>query len=228
MKKQILLVEDRPDIAELIAFHLAKEGYEIVQAYDGEEALKKLSENKLDLIVLDLMLPKIGGIEILKKIKQDSTLKKIPVIIESARGDDADIIMGLELGAEDYVTKPFSPRVLLARVRKIFQRSEEPDQNSFCFNSPLLYLNSAGREVKVEGSDIELTAIEFDLLMHLLMNEGKVMSREKILQTVWMDEVLVIDRVVDVHINSLRKKLANASSMIETVRGIGYKFRLRD
>jgi two-component system, OmpR family, alkaline phosphatase synthesis response regulator PhoP len=228
MKKQILLVEDRPDIAELIAFHLAKEGYEVVQAYDGEEAVKKLSESSIDLIVLDLMLPKISGLEILKKIKQDPHLKKIPVIIESARGDDADIIMGLEMGAEDYVTKPFSPRVLLARVRKIFQRAEAPDQNSYSFTSPHLFLNSASREVKVEDKDVELTAIEFDLLMHLLINEGKVMSREKILQTVWMDEVLVIDRVVDVHINSLRKKLGNASSMIETVRGIGYKFRLRD
>lgn len=228
MKKQILLVEDRPDIAELIAFHLAKEGYEVVQAYDGEEAVKKLSETSIDLIVLDLMLPKISGLEILKKIKQDPHLKKIPVIIESARGDDADIIMGLEMGAEDYVTKPFSPKVLLARVRKIFQRAEAPDQNTYSFTSPYLLLNSASREVQVEGKDVELTAIEFDLLMHLLMNEGKVMSREKILQNVWMDEVLVIDRVVDVHINSLRKKLASASSMIETVRGIGYKFRLRD
>lgn len=225
MKKQLLLVEDRPDIAELIAFHLNKEGYEVVHAYDGEEALKKLEEHSMDLIILDLMLPKMSGIDVLKSIKLDARLKKIPVIIESARGDDADIVMGLELGAEDYVTKPFSPRVLLARIKKIFHRAETPDSNSFCYASPRLSLDSGKHEVKVDGKTVELTVIEFDILMHLMMNEGKVMSRDKILETVWMDEVLVIDRVVDVHINSLRKKLSSASSMIETVRGIGYKFR---
>jgi two-component system phosphate regulon response regulator PhoB len=223
--KKLLLVEDRPDIAELIAFHLNKEGYEVVHAYDGEEALKKLEEHSIDLLILDLMLPKMSGIDVLKSIKLDSRLKKIPVIIESARGDDADIVMGLELGAEDYVTKPFSPRVLLARIKKIFHRAETPDSNSFCYTSPRLSLDSGKHEVRVDGKTIELTVIEFDLLMHLIMNEGKVMSRDKILETVWMDEVLVIDRVVDVHINSLRKKLSTASPMIETVRGIGYKFR---
>jgi two-component system phosphate regulon response regulator PhoB len=134
--KKLLLVEDRPDIAELIAFHLNKEGYEVVHAYDGEEALKKLEEHSIDLLILDLMLPKMSGIDVLKSIKLDSRLKKIPVIIESARGDDADIVMGLELGAEDYVTKPFSPRVLLARIKKIFHRAETPDSNSFCYTSP--------------------------------------------------------------------------------------------
>jgi two-component system, OmpR family, alkaline phosphatase synthesis response regulator PhoP len=223
--KKLLLVEDRPDIAELIAFHLNKEGYEVVHAYDGEEALKKLEEHSIDLLILDLMLPKMSGIDVLKSIKLDSRLKKIPVIIESARGDDADIVMGLELGAEDYVTKPFSPRVLLARIKKIFHRAETPDSNSFCYTSPRLSLDSGKHEVKVDGKTIELTVIEFDILMHLMMNEGKVMSRDKILETVWMDEVLVIDRVVDVHINSLRKKLSTASPMIETVRGIGYRFR---
>jgi len=225
MNKKILLVEDRSDIAELIGFHLEKAGYEVIYAYDGEQALQVLSIQNIDLILLDLMLPKMSGLDVLKSIKLDSLLKGIPVIIESAKGDDADIIQGLELGAEDYVTKPFSPKVLLARIKKIFQRNESPDQIQFSFVSSSFSLDAASREVKVEGKLIELTAIEFDLLTCLVMNKGKVMSREKILNNVWNDEVLVIDRVVDVHINSLRKKLRSASKAIETVRGIGYKFR---
>jgi DNA-binding response OmpR family regulator len=225
MKKKLLLVEDRTDIAELILFHLEKDAYEVVHVIDGEQALSLLRQDRFDLMVLDLMLPKMSGLDLLRNVKEDPHLKRIPVIIESARGDDTDIIKGLELGAEDYVTKPFSPRVLLARIKKIFNRMEAPDITSFYFASSLLSLDSSSRETIVEGKKIDLTAIEFELLMSLIKHEGIVMSRDKILKEVWTDEVLVVDRVVDVHITSLRKKLGNASSLIETVRGIGYKFR---
>ncbi len=224
-KKRLLLVEDKPDIAELILYHLEKEHYEVVHAEDGEQALSLLKQQTFDLIVLDLMLPKMSGNMVLEKIKNDPLLKNIPVIIESARGDDADIILGLDLGAEDYVTKPFSPKVLLARIKKIFLRKESQDSSHFSFTMPQFSIDSSSREVRIDNKLIELTAIEFDLLLCLVANQGKVMSREKILQNVWMDEVYVIDRVVDVHINALRKKLGSISQWIETVRGIGYKFR---
>lgn len=224
MKTKILIVEDRMDIAELIRHHLEKEGYVASSCTNGEQALELIQKITFDLIVLDLMLPKISGIEILKRIKQNETTKKIPVIIESAKSEDEDIILGLELGAEDYVTKPFSPKILIARIQKVLQRNYVFSSDEIEYKHGELALNLSNHEVKVHGEAINLTMAEFGILACLLKNQNKIMSRDKILDDVWQNKSIVVDRVIDVHINSLRKKLGLLSNNIHTVRGIGYMF----
>jgi len=227
MKKNILLIEDDKDISELISYNLKKENFNVITAYDGEEALNLIKDNVIDLIILDLMLPSVSGIDLLKYIKRDEKTKNIPVIIETAKGEENDIVLGLELGADDYVTKPFSPKVLVARIKRLIERTEEKSINEKLLNAGPVTLDLNRHEVTLKGKPIELTLVEFKLLNYLISNKGKALSRDEILANIWLDEVYVIDRVVDVHINSLRKKLGEESYLIETVRGIGYTFKER-
>jgi len=227
MKKNILLIEDDKDISELISYNLKKENFNVITAYDGEEALNLIKDNIIGLIILDLMLPGINGIDLLKYIKRDEKTKNIPVIIETAKGEENDIVLGLELGADDYVTKPFSPKVLVARIKRLIERTEEKSINEKLLNAGPVTLDLTRHKVTLKGKPIELTLVEFKLLNYLISNKGKALSRDEILANIWLDEVYVIDRVVDVHINSIRKKLGEESYLIETVRGIGYTFKER-
>lgn len=227
MKKNILLIEDDKDISELISYNLKKENFNVITAYDGEEALNLIKDNVIDLIILDLMLPGINGIDLLKYIKRDEKTKNIPVIIETAKGEENDIVLGLELGADDYVTKPFSPKVLVARIKRLIERTEEKSINEKLLNAGPVTLDLTRHKVTLKGKPIELTLVEFKLLNYLISNKGKALSRDEILANIWLDEVYVIDRVVDVHINSIRKKLGEESYLIETVRGVGYTFKER-
>ena len=227
MKKNILLIEDDKDISELISYNLKKENFNVITAYDGEEALNLIKDNVIDLIILDLMLPSVSGIDLLKYIKRDEKTKNIPVIIETAKGEENDIVLGLELGADDYVTKPFSPKVLVARIKRLIERTEEKSINEKLLNAGPVTLDLTRHKVTLKGKPIELTLVEFKLLNYLISNKGKALSRDEILSNIWLNEVYVIDRVVDVHINSLRKKLGEESYLIETVRGVGYTFKER-
>ncbi|MDD4029198.1 MAG: response regulator transcription factor [Caldisericia bacterium] len=217
----ILLTEDNEDLLELIQFHLEKEGYTVLVAKTGMQALRILKTNPIDIVILDLMLPEISGLEILAFMKKERLYRDIPVFIESAKSEDQDIVKGLELGAEDYITKPFSPKVLIARVQKILSRSQQ--KADFYWTKEDLYIHIDRREVLLHQTPLDLTQLEFDILVFLASHAGNVLSREQILDGVWKNEVYVIHRVIDVHVTSLRKKLQSASSLIQTVRGIGYK-----
>jgi two-component system alkaline phosphatase synthesis response regulator PhoP len=221
---RILIVEDRMDLAELIKHHLEKSGFLPSFAPDGKEALRLLQSEKFDLILLDLMLPKISGIEILKWIKANDKIKSTPVIIESAKNDDEDVILGLELGADDYITKPFSPKVLIARIKKVLERQTKHLSGIITVNQGEILVNLENHDVSVIGQKVQLTIAEFGILVCLLQNQNRIMSRETILKEVWQNKSIVVDRVIDVHITSLRKKLGPVSRYLHTVRGVGYIF----
>ena len=225
MKYSVLVVEDRKDLAELLQHHLEKAGYNPHFAFNGEEALNMVSKEKYDLILLDLMLPKLSGIEILKRLKLNEKTKDIPIIIESAKSDDEDVILGLELGAEDYVTKPFSSKVLLARIQKIMQRQKSHLGRTITSYNGKVRIDLDSHEVWIENKPINLTLAEYGIFISLVQNHDKIMSRDKLLDEVWQNKSIVVDRVIDVHMNSLRKKLGSLSTCIQTIRGVGYMYK---
>jgi len=225
-REKILVVDDEEDILELVRYNLTKEGFQVECALSGEEALAKLKELHADLILLDLMLPGMDGLEVCRRIKRSSATEKVPVIMLTAKGEDADIVTGLELGAEDYVTKPFSPRVLLARIKAVFRRQrQEPFDDTTVLAVHDLTVNPSRYEVLVKGKPILLTAGEFRILHFLIRRPGWVFSRDQIITAVKGDDYPVTERSVDVQIVGLRKKLGTAGNLIETVRGVGYRFK---
>jgi two-component system alkaline phosphatase synthesis response regulator PhoP len=225
MKKKILLVEDKADIAELIIYHLEKENYSVSWAENGEEALIMIENMPFDLVILDLMLPRISGLEVLNRLKTNTKYKSIPVIVESARTDDSDIIKGLEMGADDYVTKPFSPKVLLARIKKVLDRIDKNNFELLSFENGELTIDHRNHEVKIHGTPINLTNIEFNLLEILVRNNNKVLTRDHLIMSLWSEKDLATTRVIDVHINFLRKKLDKFAQYIKSIRGVGYIFQ---
>jgi len=226
-KERILVVEDEEDILELVRFNLVKEGYQVVGALTGEDALKKARTEIFDLIVLDLMLPGIDGLDVAKKLKSDQKTGQIPILMLTAKGEEADIVTGLELGADDYVTKPFSPRVLVARVRASLRRkSGQPDADqTSMLRIHNLEIDLGRRSVLVSGQPVDLTYTEFQVLYILARRPGWVFTRSQIVDAVRGDDYPVTDRSVDVQIVGLRKKLGDCSRYIETVRGVGYRFK---
>lgn len=225
-KKRILAVDDEEDILELVRFNLDREGYQVICAMSGSDALKKARSELPDLIVLDLMLPTVDGLEITKILKNESRTKAIPIVMLTAKGEEADIVTGLELGADDYVTKPFSPRILLARVKAVLRRKmEERPEDSAVINIHNLLIHPGKREVLVNGKQVNLTFTEFSILKHLARRPGWVYTRYQIVDAVRGDDYPVTERSVDVQIVGLRKKLGPAGRYIETVRGVGYRFR---
>jgi len=226
-KERILVVEDEEDILELVRFNLVKEGYQVTGALSGEDALKKARTEMFDLIVLDLMLPGIDGLDVAKKLKSDQKTGQVPILMLTAKGEEADIVTGLELGADDYVTKPFSPRVLVARVRAILRRkSGKPDaEQTSILRIHDLEIDLGRRSVLVAGRAVDLTYTEFQLLYILARRPGWVFTRSQIVDAVRGDDYPVTDRSVDVQIVGLRKKLGDCSPYIETVRGVGYRFK---
>ena len=225
-KERILVVDDEEDILELVQYNLTREGYQVSGAGSGESALKKANAEKFDLIVLDLMLPGIDGLEVARQLKNQTTTKAVPIIMLTAKGEEADIVTGLELGADDYVTKPFSPRVLVARVRTVFRRgTEDPEANGQIINIHNLQIHPGRRLVSIEGSPIDLTFTEFQVLYALAKRPGWVFTRSQIVDAVRGSDYPVTDRSVDVQIVGLRKKLGKYGKYIETVRGVGYRFK---
>lgn len=222
---KILVVEDESDIQELLRYNLASDGYEVATVDTGEQGLSQVLQFKPHLILLDLMLPGLGGLEVCKRLKGDPATRDAKVIMLTARGEEADVVLGLEAGADDYITKPFSPRILLARIRAVLRRIEEPDERTSVLRVGGIELDAERIEVKVEGVAVELTASEFKLLHHLMRKMGRVYTRQQIIDAVMGEDYAVTERSVDVQVVGLRKKLGSAADFIETVRGIGYRFK---
>jgi two-component system phosphate regulon response regulator PhoB len=225
-KERILVVEDEEDILELIRYNLSREGYQVICVTTGEEALKATRSEAIDIIVLDLMLPGMDGFELTKILKSDAKTWHIPIVMLTAKGEETDIVTGLELGADDYVTKPFSPRVLVARIRAVLRRKpmSATDETSV-LKIHELKIHPGRREVMVKDDPVALTYTEFQVLHYLARRPGWVFTRSQIVDAVKGDDYPVTDRSVDVQIVGLRKKLGACSKYIETVRGVGYRFR---
>jgi two-component system phosphate regulon response regulator PhoB len=225
-KEKILAVDDEEDILELLKFNLLREGYQVCGALTGEEALRLAQSEVPDLIVLDLMLPGIDGLEVAKKLKDDPETRQIPIVMLTAKGEEADIVTGLELGADDYITKPFSPRIFLARVKAVLRRrTTKPPGKSSIIHIHDIVIHPGRHEVLVNDESVQLTFTEFGILNYLARRPGWVFTRSQIVDEVRGDDYYVTDRSVDVQIVGLRKKLGPAGKYIETVRGIGYRFK---
>jgi two-component system alkaline phosphatase synthesis response regulator PhoP len=223
-KTTVLVVDDEEDIRELVALNLGREGFKVIGADSGEQALRQARSGPPDLIVLDLMLPGMDGLEVCRRIKADPKTRQIPVVMLTAKSEEADIVAGLELGADDYITKPFSGRVLVARVRRILRRRvDEADREGITAIHELT-IDPTRHEVLVKGKSVELTATEFNILRTLAARPGRVFTRDQIVNAIHSDNYLVTDRAVDVQIVSLRKKLGACAKYLETVRGVGYRF----
>ncbi|MEG2139220.1 MAG: response regulator transcription factor [Bilophila sp.] len=218
----ILVVEDEQDIRELLVYNLEREGYTTLQAKDGKEGLERARSRKPDLILLDLMLPKMDGLAVCRELERDTETVHIPVIMLTARGEDVDRILGFELGADDYVVKPFNVRELLLRIRAILRRQVQAEQNPVHTRHGVS-INPTAHKVTVLGHDVELTATEFRLADDLLRNAGRVRTREELLAAVWGYQFEGYARTVDTHIRRLRTKLGVSAEIIETVRGVGYR-----
>jgi two-component system, OmpR family, alkaline phosphatase synthesis response regulator PhoP len=229
MVPKILVVDDEKDIVDLVAYNFEKEGYEVLKAYDGEGAIRVARSEKPDMIVLDLMLPGIQGLEVCKEIRRNADTAGIPVIMLTARGEELDKVIGLEVGADDYVTKPFSVKELVARVKAVLRRADARKMpgTAEIFEFKGLRIDFASYEVTVDGKKVSISRTEFNLLRFLSSNPGRVYSREQILDKVWGDESFVEPRTVDVHVRRLRAQIErdeNNPHYIVTVRGVGYKF----
>lgn len=228
--KKILVVDDEKDLLELISYNLKKEGFSVVVSYDGEDALSKLKNNGFDLLILDLMLPGIDGIEILRFVRSNPKLSALPVLILTAKGEEIDKILGLEMGADDYVTKPFSPRELIARVRALLRRVSKIENKAEVDEKRVLKIGDLEIDrdkyvVRVKGKEIGLSSTEFKILLYLAERRGRIFTREQLLDAIWGNEVFVEARNVDVHIRRLRQQIEEDPSnpiYLKTKRGIGY------
>ena len=229
-RETVLVVDDEEDILELVKYNLAKEGYTVVTVASGEDALAAARTKQPDAVVLDLMLPGLDGLEVCRRMKSDLTLRQIPIVMLTAKGTEADIVTGLELGASDYVTKPFSPRVLTARVKAVLRREAESADEGGVLRVRELVIHPGRHEVLAGRVPVNLTATEFRILIYLARRPGWVFTRQQIVDAAQGDDVFVADRFVtdrsvDVHIVSLRRKLGACGTFIETVRGVGYRLR---
>lgn len=228
-KQTILVVEDEDDIQELIRYNLEKEGYRVYCSATGERALKDVEKRKPDLVLLDLMLPGLDGLSVCREIRSMPGARQVPVIMLTAKGEEADVVAGLEVGADDYVTKPFSPRVLVARVRAVLRRQSDvrPEEPEALLERGPIEIDPARHQVFVEGEAVDLTFTEFRVLQFLAQRPGVVFTRYQIVDAVRGGDYPVTDRSVDVQIVGLRKKLGRHGTCIETVRGVGYRFKER-
>lgn len=227
-KQAILVVEDDDDIRDLVAYNLDKAGFEVLQAADGETGLALARQHRPSLIVLDLMLPGMDGHQVCYRLKMDEDLKAVPVVMLTAKSEEADVVIGLGIGADDYIVKPFSPRILVARVSAVLRRQGEAvvhGEERPIVVKDWLTINPNRHEVLVEDQAVKLTPIEFKILHFLASNPGYVFSRARIIDEAQGEDVTITERTVDVHVVSLRKKLGQYAAYIETVRGVGYKFK---
>ncbi len=222
--KQIYVVEDEKDILDLLTYNLEKEGFRVLSSLRGDEAIRKIPEKTPDLVLLDLMLPGADGLTIIKALKADPKTAQIPVVMLTAKGEETDKVVGLELGADDYITKPFGVKELIARIKAVLRRFEKAGEALPVRKFKGLSLNRAKHEVMLSGKPVKLTAKEFELLDYLMSRPGQVLSRDVLLNSVWGYDYFGTTRTVDVHIRHLRGKLGAVGSNIETVKGYGYKF----
>ncbi len=226
MASTVLAIEDNPDILEILQFNLSREGFSVVKAMDGDEGLKQAFQVHPDLILLDLMLPKRDGIEVCRQLRARSDTKAIPIIMLTAKGEESDIVRGLEVGADDYVTKPFSPKELVARVKAALRRATAPSASpSEVIRFKELTIDLSRHEVTLGSEILRLTPAEFRLLKALVSARGRVFTRDQLIEKIGGPEVAIVDRNIDVHVSSLRKKLKNLGDDIMTVRGVGYRIR---
>ena len=223
--KKILVVDDEIDILTLLQYNLEKSGFKVITAKDGPEAIVLARKEKPDLIVLDIMLPSMEGTEVCKAVRKSEVTGHIPIIMLTAKSEEVDRIVGLELGADDYITKPFSPRELILRIKAVLKRGKGVDEKIHSLNAGPIHIDADKLSVTIEGKPVKLTSTEIRLLIELMKSIGRVLSRETLLDRVWGSEFYVTDRTVDTHITRLREKLGKASGYIETVRGFGYRFR---
>lgn len=227
MKKRVLVVDDEQDIVDLLSYNLTKEGYDVVSAFNGEQALERAAGG-VDLVLLDLMMPVLDGFETCRRLKADPATASVPVIFLTARSGEVDEILGLELGADDFITKPISPRKVVARVRAALRRSEhggDAQADVTLVRIGRLQINRSTYTVHHGSREVFFPRKEFELLFLLAANPGKVFSREMLLNAIWGSDVYVLDRTIDVHIRKIREKLGEDGSSIETVKGVGYRFR---
>ena len=227
-KPKIVVIEDEVDILEVINYNLSKEGFDVCSALDGEEGLALIKKEVPDLVLLDLMLPGLDGIEICRKLKTDYSTRSIPIIMVTAKGEESDIVLGLGMGADDYMVKPFRPRELMARIRSVLRRGDFIEEGEGLVSIDELVIDINRHEVKLEGKIIVLTAMEFKLLHFLASHPGQVFTRENLLNHISSDDTFIIDRNIDVHIRSIRKKLNKHRELIETIHRVGYRFRDKD
>lgn len=227
VRKRVLVVDDEADIRELLKYNLDQEGFNVDVVDDGEHALEALKKNKYDLLLLDLMLPGLPGLELCKQIKRQAELESIPIIMISAKSSEIDIIVGLELGADDYITKPFSPKEVVARIKAIFRRIDEKrfsePQQEYKFEE--LSLDIPRHEVRLDGKEIRLTTTEFRILQCLMSRLGQVFTRDELIDFALGKNISVVDRTIDVHITNLRKKIGKYGAYIESIRAVGYRFK---
>ena len=221
---KILVVDDEPDAVELVEFNLKSAGFEVVTAADGTAALKKARVSLPDLIVLDVMLPEVDGLEVCKLLRRDAATAGIPIIMLTAKAAEIDRVLGLELGADDYVTKPFSPRELVLRIKGLLRRRETTEAKAERMQFGELILDVPAHSLTVHGKRVELTATEFKLLTILAQRRGRVQSRDQLLKDVWEYDNVIDTRTVDTHMRRLREKLGKAARHLDTVRGVGYRF----
>jgi len=224
MARRILVVDDEPDLLELVRVTLVQAGYEVEAVADGRAALDAVRRAPPDLVVLDLMLPDVSGTEVCRLLRADPDQASVPIIMLTARADEVDRVVGFELGADDYVTKPFSPRELTLRVNAVLRRQAVPALESAALEHAGLRLDTERHRCFVDGVEVDLTAKEFELLGQLMRRSGRVMTREQLLDSVWGSDITVTTRTIDTHLKRLREKLGRSGSLIETVRGIGYRF----
>ena len=224
-KQRIILVEDEEDIAALIKLQADIAGFKLHVEVDGLNGYRTIEREKPELVILDIMLPGQNGLDVVRKVKSNPDLKNIPVIIISAKSEELDVVLGLELGADDYVCKPFSPKVLFSRVKAVLRRGTEPEQKRKILSFGDFILDIDKYSIKKSGKSITLTLSEFGIIKRLLMNLGKVLTRNQLLDDVQNDDAFIIDRNIDVHVASLRKKLGPGFKWIETVRGVGYRLK---
>ncbi|MBN2720606.1 MAG: response regulator transcription factor [Proteobacteria bacterium] len=226
-KEKILVVEDDEDILELIDYNLSRENYRVFKSVSGEEALRLANREQPALVVLDLMLPGMDGLEVCRRFKGNPKTANIPIVMVTAKGEESDVVSGLELGADDYVVKPFSPKVLLARIRNVLRRlkAEDREQPDKVYEGHGVSIHPGRREVRAGTDDIDLTFTEFNILQFLVRRPGWVFTRSQIVDAVRGNDYHVTERSVDVHVLGLRKKLGKFGNVIETVRGVGYRFK---
>ena len=225
-KKRILVVDDERDLTEMIAFNLTRNGYDVLTSDSGPDALEVARREMPDLIVLDLMLPGLDGMEVTRRLKADAKTARLPIIMLTAKGEETDVVVGLTLGADDYVTKPFSMKILLARLATVLRRAEAaaaPEPEGAVLTAGPLRIDPAKHEATVDGEAIKLTLTEFKLLSALVAARGRVLTRDQLMDKAMGADVFVTDRAIDVHVTAIRKKLGKASWLVHTVRGVGYR-----
>ena len=222
-KETLLIIEDDPDIVELLQYNLEREGYRVLVATDGEIGLREARSRKPGAILLDLMLPGMDGLEVCRHLKGDEATRAIPLLMVTAKGEETDVVTGLELGADDYIAKPFSPRMLLARIRAVLRRGTLKEGDRLRVEVGDVTLDKERYEVTKDGAVLQMTRAEFRLLWTLVCNPGRVYTRDELVERITAGEAMILDRNVDVHVSAIRKKLGQDTDLIGTVRGVGYK-----